>query len=78
MLWADPDVLVVSGKIVIVLQCAVKVQLPTAIIRLPAPETVQESSSIRSSHNHHFDYSATIVHYLCVSVPLAVRPSLIE
>ena len=35
------------------------------------------SSSIRSSHNHHLDYSTTtcITHYLCVSMPLAFRPS---
>ena len=36
------------------------------------------SASIRSSYNHHFDYSITIIH-LCVSVPpQAVIPLLIK
>ena len=30
------------------------------------------------SNNHHFDHSATIVRYLCVSMLLAIRPPLIK
>lgn len=30
------------------------------------------------SHNHNFDYSATVTHYLCVPVPPAFRPTLAE
>ena len=36
------------------------------------------SSSIRSCHNHHFDYCPTIMCYLCLSMPLAIRPFLIK
>ena len=32
--------------------------------------------SIKSSHNHHFDYSATMVLGLYVSMPPTIRPSL--
>ena len=33
----------------------------------------QHASYIRSSHNHHFDCFTTVLHYLCVSMSLAVR-----
>ena len=34
--------------------------------------------SIRNSHNHHLDYCDTIALYLCDSMPLAGRPSLVK
>ena len=36
------------------------------------------SSSIRYEHNHHFNDSATVMNYLSVSMPLAIKPSLTE
>ena len=36
------------------------------------------SSSIRSKQNHHTEHSGTGVHFLCASMPVAVRSSLIK
>ena len=36
------------------------------------------SSSICVIHNHRFDYSDTAMRYLCVSMPPAVKTSLID
>ena len=44
------------------------------------PPAMSSFSSVGNTHNHHFDYSATIiVHYVCsLSIQPAVRPSLME
>ena len=56
--------------------CARHIRSPLAV---PSTDNGKgSSSSIRSSHNHHFNNAVTDMRYMCVSVLPVVRPSLFE